>query len=98
MNRNIAVEPSHKMEKILFFHKKMAEDNKFIKRNTKNIPKNFCKAFISFMEGFERKKTERWTTAMDDYNKLVAKNKYNNILIQKMLSSLAIAPFFKQFL
>ena len=95
--RDQSNEPNGPAKKLYMFRKK-GRHNPLIRRDTKNVPKNFCKAFSVFMEGLPSREGEDWRKAMKDFRRLESKNKYNNILIQKLLSNGRIVPFFKEFL
>lgn len=69
-------------------------------RNTKNISKNFCKAFVSFLKSekvsiFERRLIRE---AIRTYNTLLERKKYNNNLIKKIISNETLRDIFRNFL
>lgn len=49
-----------KSKKLCIFHKIIGEGNRLAKRNTKNIPKNFCKAFLNYMNNSTGKDSTDW--------------------------------------
>jgi hypothetical protein len=42
-------EESNKYKKLCFFHKRLTNGKTLLKRNTKNLPKNFFKGFLNFI-------------------------------------------------
>ena len=69
-------------------------------RNTKNVSKNFCKAFISYLRsnkitGISR---NRIKDGILTYERLFEKNKYNNRLIKKMIANEILRDLFRIFL
>lgn len=40
---------NNKERKVCFFHKRLNNGKTLLKRNTKNLPKNFFKGFLSFI-------------------------------------------------
>ena len=87
-----------KPKKVCLFQKTGKNGHRYRKRNTKNIPKNFCKAFSNFMEDHSKKDSPEWAQAKRVLKKIEARDKYNNIIINKMLQNPRIVPFFKEFL
>jgi hypothetical protein len=85
-------------KKICLFQKTSINGKNFAKRNTKNIPKNFCKAFGNYMEGLDQSK--EWELAMREVKSIErrSQNKYNNILIHRLLSSPRVCVYFRHFL
>jgi hypothetical protein len=93
-------------DKKIYIFKKLKK-NKFIKekqpehfRNTKNITKNFCKAFLAYLKsdkvaGMER---SRIREGIATYNKLLERKKYNNKLIKKIISNEILRDLFRMFL
>jgi hypothetical protein len=87
-----------KSKKICLFQKTGKHGHRYRKRNTKNIPKNFCKAFSNFMDDHSKKASSEWGQAMRVLKKIEARDKYNNIILKKMMQNPRIVPFFKEFL
>lgn len=103
-NKNESKEKNE--DKKIYIFKKLKK-NKFVKekhpehlRNTKNITKNFCKAFLAYLKsdkivGVERVKIRE---GIHTYSKLLECKKYNNKLIKKIISNEALRDLFKMFL
>lgn len=85
-------------KKVCLFQKTGRRGHRYRKRNTKNIPKNFCKAFSNFMEDHVNKTSEEWGMAMKVLKKIEIRDKYNNITMKKMMQNPRVVPFFKEFL
>jgi len=85
-------------KKVCLFQKTGKHGHRYRKRNTKNIPKNFCKAFSNFMEDHSKKDSPEWAQAKRVLKKIEARDKYNNITMNKMLQNPRIVPFFREFL
>lgn len=93
-------------DKKIYIFKKLKK-NKFVKekptdhlRNTKNITKNFCKAFLAYLKsdkvvGVER---TRIREGIHIYSKLLECKKYNNKLIKKIISNEILRDLFRMFL
>ena len=79
----------------LFENKKMKLGYRYRKRDTKNLPKNFCKAFSNFMENHKMKETNEWKKAIKILRKMEVRDKYNNIMMKKMMQNAYIVDFFK---
>lgn len=93
-------------KKIYIFKKqkknKFARDKKpeQLIRNTKNITKNFCKAFLAFLKSDKVIDREpiQIREGIATYNRLLERNKYNNKLIKKIISSETLRELFRMFL
>jgi hypothetical protein len=70
--------------KICLFQKVLRTDNSVAKRNTKNLPKNFYKGFLSYME--ELQGSEKSNEVLRQLSSYDRKVKYNNILIQRLVT------------
>jgi hypothetical protein len=69
-------------------------------RNTKNITKNFCKAFIAFLKNERGSRFERRTIreAVRAYAALLETRKYNNNLIKTIIANPKLRELFRYFL
>ena len=67
-------------------------DNRLLRRNTKNIAKNFCKAFVSFLE------QQKEIIAISKIKEMISKYKFNNNMIEKIATDDTIGQIFKKFL
>lgn len=69
--------------------RKLGHDEDENLRNTKNVSKNFCKAFISYLKSqkisdIDKRKIKE---AIKIYNELLGVKRYNNNLIKKIISN-----------
>ena len=82
---------------MLFKKTQVEEGSKhLIKRNTKNLVKNFCKAFVHYLK---KLKEQGVVLPFDEKASFIfQKNHYNNDLIKKIIRNAKIGPFFKKFI
>lgn len=67
-----------------------AQEGYFIeKRNTKNIAKNFCRAFLAYLEEKKNK------VILDRTKQLISDNKFNNKTIEKIAKDEELKEHFK---
>ena len=89
---------SSKHKKTTLFKKTQVEEGSkhLIKRNTKNVVKNFCKGFIHYLK---KLKDQGVSFPFDENTSFIfQKNNYNNDLIKKIIRNSKVGPYFKIFL
>ena len=69
-------------------------------RNTKNITKNFCKAFITYLKSnkVSGAPRARIREGISTYQRLFERRKYNNKQIKKMIAHESLRDLFRMFL
>ena len=80
----------------LFKRPPSAEEDNTKKRLTKNLAKNFIKAFVNYLE--DSKNEENSSLIECKMNVLISRQKYNNSLIQRIIDEEELRPFFIDFL
>lgn len=78
-----------------FIFRKINDQNNVerkFQRNTKNVAKNYCKAFLQFLKMIKK------TSIHSRLKEIIGETKYNNRLIYIIVQDQEICPLFKQFL
>jgi hypothetical protein len=82
----------------MFFKKTLIKEGgkDLLKRNTKNLVKNFCKGFISYLERIKNQIDPDFIDLKKEF--LFDKAHYNNGLIKKIVTDPDFSPIFYDFL